>query len=385
VFAPLAEGYRKVGMTDKAMEILSQGIRYNPSYTMGYVGLAFCYNDLKQFNLAYSTLRPLTDGNRDNIRLQKLFAEVCLELFRKEEALETYKYLLFVNPRDKEVAKIVLALESELEEKYKPIHKPIIIPEEQLMDETKQTSGIFDVSKLNSEPKVDFDDWLAVDLKKENKAIKNNQQVETGWEMNKLQSETIEKSHSLAPNISLDLSNSSKNESYYSEIPYVEETNNNESPIVTHTLVDLYCGQGHIEKALDVLNKILLLNPNDQKTKDKIQEINLLINPFEESTLNTPVKSESIILNTEFSSALLPSENSNKLLDVHELKNISEEDGRRALMNILDKEIIPKNETKERIQEPKTKLKVKNNKLETRLMMFLSKIKQRALENQNRL
>ena len=30
VFAPLAETYRKLGMTDKAMEILSQGIRFHP-------------------------------------------------------------------------------------------------------------------------------------------------------------------------------------------------------------------------------------------------------------------------------------------------------------------------------------------------------------------
>jgi pentatricopeptide repeat protein len=154
---------------------------------------------------------------------------------------------------------------------------------------------------------------------------------------------------------------------------------------VTHTLVDLYCGQGHIEKALDVLNKILLLNPNDQKTKDKIQEINILINPFEESSLNNPSKNENIISNTEFSSALLPSESVTKLLDVHELNNISEEDGRRTLMNILDKEIIPKNETEKHNPEPKSKLKAKNNKIESRLMMFLSKIKQRALENQNRL
>ncbi len=107
VFAPLAEAYRKLGMTDKAMEILSNGIRFHPTYTMGYLGLAFCYFDLKQFNLAYSTLRPLLESSRDNIRLQKLFSEICIELGKKEEALETLKYLLFINPIDKTVGELV--------------------------------------------------------------------------------------------------------------------------------------------------------------------------------------------------------------------------------------------------------------------------------------
>ena len=99
VFAPLAETYRKLGMTDKAMEILSQGIRFHPNYVMGYLGLAFCYFDLRQYSLAYNTLKPLIETSRNNIRLQKLFAEICLELGYKEEALDTFKY--FQGSRDR--------------------------------------------------------------------------------------------------------------------------------------------------------------------------------------------------------------------------------------------------------------------------------------------
>ena len=135
VFAPLAETYRKLGMTDKAMEILSQGIRFHPTYIMGYLGLAFCYFDLRQYSLAYNTLRPLVETSRDNIRLQKLFAEICLELGYREESLDTFKYLLFINPRDKEVAMQVATLESLIEEHYKPVHQPIYIPESEFKTE----------------------------------------------------------------------------------------------------------------------------------------------------------------------------------------------------------------------------------------------------------
>ena len=106
VFAPLAESYRKVGMVEKAMSILKEGIRHNPTYVMGYMGLSFCYVDLKQFQMAYSTVRPLIGQNRDNLRLQRLFGQICMELHLYDEALETYKYLLFINPKDQQARKI---------------------------------------------------------------------------------------------------------------------------------------------------------------------------------------------------------------------------------------------------------------------------------------
>ena len=97
VFAPLAETYRKLGMRDKAFEILKQGIKNHPSYLMGYLGLAFCYKDIGKLELAYSTIRPFVESSRDNIRMQKLFGSICYELNYFEEALDTYKFLLFLN------------------------------------------------------------------------------------------------------------------------------------------------------------------------------------------------------------------------------------------------------------------------------------------------
>ena len=114
VFAPLAEIYRKYAMVDKALEILKEGIRYNPSYPLGHLGLSNCYYDQKQYALCYSTLRPLVGTNRDNLRLQELFANVCEKLDSLEEALEAYKYLLYLNPKSFELAQKVASLEGRL-------------------------------------------------------------------------------------------------------------------------------------------------------------------------------------------------------------------------------------------------------------------------------
>ena len=42
VFAPLAEYYRKNGLLSQAIDTLNQGIKFNPDYVLGHLGLAFC-------------------------------------------------------------------------------------------------------------------------------------------------------------------------------------------------------------------------------------------------------------------------------------------------------------------------------------------------------
>lgn len=395
VFAPLAETYRKLGMTDKAMEILSQGIRFHPTYVMGYLGLAFCYFDLKQFNLAYTTLRPLIENNRDNLRLQKLFADVCIELGKDEEALETFKYLLFINPRDKDVAEQVGRLEKKIEDRYKPTHKPIIIPENELSSQRigPSESPLFDVDKLASEPKNDFDDWMTVDLSHESKSTVKpaaaQEKKETDYDQwNVKKSDQVHQPQpiKLAPvpqedfrtyEVHLDLDDDRLVDEEVNEQPQMDEV---ETPLVTHTLVDLYCGQGHIEKALEVLEKILILNPNDKKTIKKIQEIKELMAPLEpmgdlDEVTMSPSEDEGIEEPTQLSQ-FIPT--ANHLVDLDELDDVSEEDGRRNLMSLIDQKLGPIEIEEAPVDETKVRA------VEEKLTLFLKKIQKRALDYQNR-
>nr|BDT26672.1 tetratricopeptide repeat protein [Bacteriovorax sp. HI3] len=415
VFAPLAETYRKLGMTDKAMEILAQGIRFHPTYVMGYLGLAFCYSDLKQYNLAYNTLRPLVENNRDNIRLQKLFADVCLELGYKEEALDTYKYLLFINPRDKEVALQVSTLERSIEEQYRPVHQPIYIPESEFRNDNKKTEiddhQLFDIDKLQSKPassKADFDDWMALDLSRDQKTPSAVEDPYEFWNLKKgdtpldlgssAQEETpveekpettkptlLEKFEQVeiktAPDlyVALDLDDEEEEES--------EQDEAGEVPLVTHTLVDLYCGQGHIEKALEVLEKILILNPKDEKTIQKIREIKSLMGPYTAEPVSTPVPVKKVPeIKIEIPIANKP--------HLEALKEISEEDGRRNLMDILDQqlgheemieaEIIASDPIPDEIDQKIAQSEEQKRKIEEKLGQFLKKIQKRALDYQSR-
>ena len=408
VFAPLAESYRKMGMFDKAMEVLSQGIRFHPSYTMGYLGLAFCYYDLGQFNLAYSTLIPLTESNRDNLRLQKLFSDTCMELGKQEEALETLKYLLFINPRNKEVAESVLKLEREVENRYKPHHKPIIIPE---INFSTKSADLFNLDKLNqtkNSNENDFDNWQAKDLNIDSKLengdlISNTEKLSTfdNWDVlknNKILNpklniesehldaisdkflEEIEEHQEDIREFNIEIkANNSLSETRETNVTALDLKNEHKAPLITHTLVDLYCGQGHIDKALIVLEKILLLNPNDQKTILKIKEIETLAHP---TKYNENV--EVLNLNLHEEAPLLT------VLD------ISEEDGRRHLMSLIDEKLGPvenvsqiKGQTNknnavgtETREIKKNKRNEKVRRIEEKLSLFLKKIQKRALDYQ---
>ena len=63
-----------------------------------------------------------------------------------------------------------------------------------------------------------------------------------------------------------------------------------EKPIITHTLVDLYCSQGHFDKAAEVLRDILKLHPQDKASQIRLAEIENVLedskNPNDESGIH---------------------------------------------------------------------------------------------------
>ncbi len=267
VFAPLAEYYRKSGLLNQAIETLNQGIKYNPDYVLGHLGLAFCYFENGDAKRSYDILKPLIDSNRDNLRMLRLFSDTCLDLGKSEEALENLKYLLFVNPKDKEAAEKVKEIEAS-NEKFGSIKFSL---QDALSDSDSTTNsapeGIqFNIDELDTgiEKEKSIDEWTKVDLS--NEKAKEDDFLDS-WSMNEKPS----------------YENEGLKEEITSEREFkVEQPKTTgsqpSSPVITHTLVDLYCNQGYLDKAKDLLEKILELNPNDLKTKLKLQEVDRVLN-----------------------------------------------------------------------------------------------------------
>jgi tetratricopeptide (TPR) repeat protein len=230
VFAPLAEHYRRIGMIEEAIKILHKGISYNPTYINGYVGLASCYFDQGKYSESYNTLRPLVEDNRDNIRLLKLFVRTCIEAGNDEEALDTAKYLLFINPKDSEMAIMVAHIENHSSGQ-------IILPRNELGIEGLENN-------IDELP----DAWVQVDLFKGGKRIIRTKEPK---EIQELPIEIEKVSSTILPDIS--------------------ELDNN--PVVTHTLIDLYITQGYKEKAKRNLEELLDKNPHDIRAIKKLESL----------------------------------------------------------------------------------------------------------------
>lgn len=257
VFAPLAEIYRKLGMYDESLKILREGIKVHPAYTMGYIVLSHVYSDQQNFELAYNTIRPFVTENLENITLQKLFAEICINLGYLEEALQTFKYLLLINPKDQYVSEQVKLLEDDL-----------LVKEEQVEDNTF-------VEKRMSSFDLNEDDWVQVDFGNDRR--QSDLDENDDWDMQKSETPLDQFKKDLSQN-NLEVNETDLNDQFFHEDYDNEEDSTKEDiivsdPIITHTLVDLYCKQGHYDKALEILESILKLHPDDKPTVDKAEEI----------------------------------------------------------------------------------------------------------------
>ncbi len=268
VFAPLAESFRKLGMLEDAYKVLREGIRNHPTYTLGYIVLAHCYYDEQKYELAYNTLRPIISQNADNISLQKIFAQSCIHLGHLEEALDTYKYLLFMNPKDKFFAQEVKRLEDDLLVGHKKLSL------DQLINAPQET---------NYKPVESIDDdWVQVDFNRP--AVEENaplieesvpvEEDDDQWVMTQAPLEE----HPILKN---EVPERSLEDDFYAdefeEEGDIDDVNassiSSDTPIVSHTLIDLYCAQRYYDKAIELLEKILELNPGDIPSLEKLNKV----------------------------------------------------------------------------------------------------------------
>jgi len=128
-------------------------------------------------------------------------------------------------------------------------------------------------------PSTQDDDWVQVDFNQpEISEIKKIEPVkdDADWVMEKPGIST----HPILQKQSIPV-RSLEDDFYadeFEEYGDIEETNseiipNSDSPIVSHTLIDLYCAQQYYDKAIELLQKILELNPHDQASKQKLSQI----------------------------------------------------------------------------------------------------------------
>lgn len=219
-FAPLGEIYRKLGLYKQAISVYEAGIKVHPTYSLGIIGLAQCYFEIDEYQLSYNVLKPYLNLNNDNLKYLNLYASVCEKLNYIDEALKTYKNILFISPRDEKAKQFINRFEDD------SISAISYVDEEPFELDALDT-GLNEWSQLN------LLDPLGI-MEDEEEAPELNDQSE--------QEDTKE-----------------------SEV--------DDKPLFSHTLVDLYVDGGAIEKAIEILESALENNPDDARSVERLEEL----------------------------------------------------------------------------------------------------------------
>lgn len=118
VFAPLGEAYRKMGLLDEALQVLTRGIRYHPNFASGRVALAKVQIEKKMYEEAVEHLHKASELSPENILAHRLLAECYVHLKKPKEALKAFKMVLFLNPNDAQAQSHTKKLESLTADEY---------------------------------------------------------------------------------------------------------------------------------------------------------------------------------------------------------------------------------------------------------------------------
>lgn len=149
IFAPLAEAYRKAGLVREAVEIAREGLRIHPQFVGGKVALARALFDLKQYDEVMVELRSVIRDVPDNLVAQRLFGDSALMMGRPEDALVSFKMLLYFAPADAEVAQLVQELETRMYEDGNARLRKDIVPIRMPKAE-EGTSGSLSVERMQA-------------------------------------------------------------------------------------------------------------------------------------------------------------------------------------------------------------------------------------------
>jgi len=226
VFAPLAEAYRKSGLIDEAIEICREGLEYHPNFNSGIVALARCYFDKALYTAAIKELEKVVSEVPDNYLAQKLLAQSYSMVGDKNNCLKAYKTVLFLNPRDEDVKKIIAEMEGTVEK----------VPSSFLPDEHQEKADFY-IPPLPQFSPPEFDHIEP----EEDKDLKF-QEKPAGLAFKKIMEKEISEEH----------------------IP--EE-------LSTMTIGELLETQGLKEKAAEVYRKLLTSEPENTLLKAKLNNV----------------------------------------------------------------------------------------------------------------
>ncbi len=233
IFVALAESYRAEGLPHQSLEILEEGLAMHPGLASALFTKARCLFDLRRFAEASNVCRDILRHNPQNIKAQKLLADIFVRLGQRRAAIRALTAVVSLFPQDREAVKALEELEN--------LETGVIVPPERVsrasVDSAPAPLGRIDDFQVGS-----FGESLAA----------------------------ISMGRSDSPEVMRVAPPSPLSESVSSS---EQEDSGAEPTFATRTIAELYLRQGLKSKALKVLRKILQEEPTNSWARETLQDL----------------------------------------------------------------------------------------------------------------
>lgn len=267
LFIPLAEAYLKSGMHDEALFVLTDGVRKHPTLVSGRLMLGKILIERGALSDAKIQFEQAIKINPENIPSLKNLALIDEREGNYQDVLAAYRKIVSIDPGDKEVRSLIESLEAEA---IPPSEIEATLSLSETMENEVVLPGIASVPTSET-----LDE-------RTDQNIAKGEEITTVEEVEEKQPDFYE-----APGpISTWEEETEKNQAH--EIDLLEE----EAPLATPMLAELYMSQGCYQEAVDIYQKILVQNPADLESQKGLEAALAHVrSPEKERSFQSPVLS----------------------------------------------------------------------------------------------
>ncbi len=103
LFVPLAEEYKKEGMTEEAIAVLQKGLQKQPGYMSARVSLGKIYLEKGNMDEARVEFESVIKTIPDNLYAHKKLAEIYRDTGERDLAIKAFRTVIKLNPMDEEI------------------------------------------------------------------------------------------------------------------------------------------------------------------------------------------------------------------------------------------------------------------------------------------
>lgn len=317
LFVPLAGEYKKLGMTDDAINTLLLGLENQPDYPSARVALGKIYYEKDMLSEARVEFEKAVSSVPDNLLAHKRLAEIYYKQGEFSKAMDENQIILNLNPNDEEAKAMISSLESrdeDLDKSARPDSKPPLQAEPAFTDkaenseedstgmaqheqgheesrhETTEKLPVYEINEeLNSsELGIELpekltpvpDEPVSEELEEFRKAMKKETEEPAAAEIIQKQPDKIKYVQD-SPSDSEETGEMHKDEVNTAQVK-------NDKIVIsmpTETMSDIYITQKLYDKALNTYKEILASDSENKRIIQKCKELEMLIKIEKEKTI----------------------------------------------------------------------------------------------------